>query len=410
MTRLRTTLAALAEDAPEPTTSLAERAIGITRRRRRTRWIVAPALAAALAVVAVPIIQQQRERATEVTPQVRPLPDHGAGPMTHARMVSCGKDCKRWQLTGRDGREWQVTQALGSYVSKNGGSSAVTAPLALSEDGTHIAYYEASDRRLVVRDLSGGSVRPVRTDGVPPRKEDVGFMGLNLSADGSQLVVAFRDMDLGTGDSHALYVDLATGTSTRLKERCCVRVITRDRVVMGVDTRNKDELVTLGLDGQVISRVAIPRGPKGSTIDSGALSADGRMLARLTDSSRDAFTDRLTTLDVEQGTWTSPVRLALTAMRPVNMKKAQGTMQTVWGWLSPTTVRVDVYPMVVALMDRGQAKELDRLPAGERTVHAYAVDVHTGQSRFLKSYVVSSAVSSELPAARHEADASGISG
>ncbi|WP_214319917.1 hypothetical protein [Nonomuraea sediminis] len=409
MTRLRTTLADLAEDAPEPTTSLAERAIGITRRRRRTRWIVAPALAAAVALAAVPLVQHRQQPVPEIATPVRPLPDRGAGTMKDVALVQCGANCMKWRLIGQDGVQWEVNQALASYPPK-GAQGYITAPLTLSDDGDHIAYYRAADRQLVVRDLEAGTVTPVRTDRVPPSKADVGDMGLTLSADGSQLVIVYTSMGLGSDKpNRALYVDLATGRTTRLPERCCVRIVTRDRVVMEVEHKNWTDLVTVGLDGRSIAKVSIPPGPQGSSTDSGALSSDGRLLARLADTSKTSPMNQLAVLDLETRTWTSSVRLALPTMRPVDVKKGTGTMPTIRGWLNPTTVRVDVYPLPLAMLPDDRPKLLDRLPAEDKTIHAYAVDVRTGQGRLLETYQFTEATAQGRFRARHQAQYASMS-
>jgi hypothetical protein len=170
MTWLHDVLDDLAHDAPQA--DLTERTIR-TRERRRRR---AASLVAAAAVVAVALVATAAVRLLPGKPDaageqgtgvVSDLPARGVGPVTHAYATFCNpgkgkapQGCVNggWRVVTRTGRTYRVAQAL--RLSQSGLRDS---PMAISQDGRKIAYYDTKARTFAVRDLASGEVRTAPT-------------------------------------------------------------------------------------------------------------------------------------------------------------------------------------------------------------------------------------------------------
>lgn len=163
MTRLRNTLKDLAEEAP--LVNLADAAITIHRRRRRTMLAVSTVatVAALVATTAGAVVVWPRGDHL-ATPQrgdtVPDLPDGKVEAIRHAYQTPCkvskparDLDCSavEWRVVTRSGRTYGVPQALVSSPK------ALRTPVAISRDGRMLAYYSRDAQAHVVRDLVSGA-------------------------------------------------------------------------------------------------------------------------------------------------------------------------------------------------------------------------------------------------------------
>ncbi|MEV0379534.1 hypothetical protein [Nonomuraea sp. NPDC050643] len=191
MTWLRDVLDDLADESPR--VDLAARTIRIRQRRRRTAAsvmaTVAVVVTALAAATTVRLLRAGPDPATE-TGKVTDLPARGVGPLSHAYKTFCRpragtapQDCRdgAWRVVLRDGRTYHVPQALPSR-SHYRGEPRLDSPLAISRDGSKIAYYSAEAGTFAVRDLASGQVMtaPVKV----PEKVLRSYSTLLLSGDG----------------------------------------------------------------------------------------------------------------------------------------------------------------------------------------------------------------------------------
>ncbi|WP_327109228.1 hypothetical protein [Nonomuraea glycinis] len=215
MTRLRSALAGLAEEAP--LVSLADAAIAGHRRRRRTRLaltgVAAVTTAAALVVTVAAGAVVLPRGADSATAAVPDLPDGKVGAISRAYLTPCevGKKTKRvdcgaveWRVVTRSGRTYGVPQALTSSRDDP------HVPVAISRDGRMLAYYSRAAQAHVVRDLVGGAevTSPVK---VEEDRIGVGSM-LALSDDGRYLAFDPREGSKEPG----LLVDVRTGRTVSI--------------------------------------------------------------------------------------------------------------------------------------------------------------------------------------------------
>ncbi|MEV4179517.1 hypothetical protein [Nonomuraea sp. NPDC049709] len=191
MTWLRDVLDDLADESPR--VDLAAQTIRIRQRRRRAAAsvmaTVAVVVTALAATTAVRLLQTEPDPATE-TGKVTDLPARGVGPLSHAYKTFCRphggtapQDCRdgAWRVVLRDGRTYHVPQALPSR-SHYRGEPRLDSPLAISQDGTKIAYYSAEAGTFAVRDLASGEV--MTAPAKVPEKVLRSLSNLLLSGDG----------------------------------------------------------------------------------------------------------------------------------------------------------------------------------------------------------------------------------
>lgn len=164
MTWLRDALNDMADDAPQ--VDLTERTIR-TRELRRRRVVPIAAAAAVIAIAlaataAVRLLPAEPDAATEPgNGTVTDLPARGVKSLSHAYMTLCQPEDGKvppgcvdggWRVVTRSGKTYRVAQAL------RGSDSGRTSPLAISRDGSKIAYYDAEAGTFAVRDLASGAV------------------------------------------------------------------------------------------------------------------------------------------------------------------------------------------------------------------------------------------------------------
>ncbi|AWS45460.1 hypothetical protein [Streptosporangium sp. 'caverna'] len=216
MTRLRNTLKDLAEEAP--LVNLADAAIAIHRRRRRTMLAVSTVatVAALVATTAGAVVVWPRGDHM-ATPQrvdtVPDLPDGRVGAINHAYQTNCtvneatrDVDCSavEWRVATRSGRTYRVPQAL---VSSR---KALRTPVAISRDGRMLAYYSHDAQAHVVRDLVSG----VKVTSPVTVKEDRIGPGSMLAVSEDGRYVAFDPRE-GSKDP-GLLIDMRTGKTVSI--------------------------------------------------------------------------------------------------------------------------------------------------------------------------------------------------
>lgn len=178
MTWLSDALDDIAEQAPD--VDLADRVIEARGRRRRTLTAVAAGVMVVVTVAGVMAGVRLLHRGEEPAPAVD-LPKRALGPVIQAYRLPCkeleglAEDCRGagWRIVvGPDKREYPLDDAL---PGRNG-------PLAITEDGWTITYYSLKAGTIVTRDMRDGTVTAA------PAKIPLGKMGsmakLVISDDG----------------------------------------------------------------------------------------------------------------------------------------------------------------------------------------------------------------------------------
>ncbi|MEO3885723.1 hypothetical protein [Nonomuraea sp. B5E05] len=137
--------------------------------RRLVLWLAVICLGGFCVVLAV---QTGPEKDPDPRPTVRPAAGLPALPATRAPRIDYAVlyDPKvirepaaahhSWRVGSSSGKAWRIEDALG-FVPKDG--EQAVSPLAISDDGRHLAYIRRSDHALVVRDLASGATEQVST-------------------------------------------------------------------------------------------------------------------------------------------------------------------------------------------------------------------------------------------------------
>ncbi|MEU6743521.1 hypothetical protein [Streptosporangium sandarakinum] len=99
--------------------------------------------------------------------------------------------CGKWRLVTHMGEVRKLADARITPLSAKGRPQKYSvAPIEVSGDGLHVAYFRKSDGRLVVREIGGG-VRVM--SGTLPAHVGMGQVTLILSQDGARLAVTFPE-------------------------------------------------------------------------------------------------------------------------------------------------------------------------------------------------------------------------
>lgn len=185
--------------------------------------------------------------------------------------------CGPWRLVTRSGKQRVLHDAQTVALEANGKPYKYSpAPVAVSGDGTTVAYFSAKSRRLAVRTLDGG-VRLLPPDAVPKVAQYA--VGLDLSDDGGRLAVTVIS---SRGDQARIF-DTATGAR--------LGTLPREESLMGFSGDGGEVLTTAAGDeavmdlvvradtGERVSRVTPPQLVAANMPL--ALAADGRTVAGL---------------------------------------------------------------------------------------------------------------------------------
>ncbi|MEV6859621.1 hypothetical protein AB0M44_01245 [Streptosporangium subroseum] len=349
MTRLRNTLKDLAEEAP--LVNLADAAIAIHRRRRRTMLAVSTVatVAALVATTAGAVVIWPRGDHM-ATPQrvdtVPDLPDGKVGAIEHAYQTPCkvsepGRvlDCSavEWRVVTRSGTTYRVPQALVSSPK------ALRAPVAISRDGRMLAYYSRDAQAHVVRDLVSG----VKVTSPVTVKEDRIGPGSMLAVSEDGRYVAFDPRE-GSKDP-GLLIDMRTGKTVSIPGKYEVISI-KDGAAELIRYRKTDLWLMPVTGGGKPVRF------DGVFIMFSELSPDGRTVVAV--DFPEVRKRVLTLLDAKTGRTLRKV--------PIRGLPKDGSVDGVATWLSRSEI-------VVVGGDKGRR-------------FSYAVDVNTGRARLWATY------------------------
>ncbi|MEV4094450.1 hypothetical protein [Streptosporangium saharense] len=218
MTRLRRALHGIAEEAPAvDLAALVDQALAGRRRRRRVpAMMAAAAMVATVATVVATGTVMTAVRSSQLqeaaAPGITDLPEGNVGPLGYAYETPCKVDKKRrvdcgaveWRVVTGAGETYRLPQAL-AMTTRN-----FRAPVAISRDGSKIAYYSRQARAHVVRDLvSGAQV----TSPVTVKESRIGpGSTLALSDDGRYVVFDPREGSKDPG----LLIEVSTGKTVKV--------------------------------------------------------------------------------------------------------------------------------------------------------------------------------------------------
>jgi hypothetical protein len=264
--------------------------------------------------------------------------------------------CGTWRLTLRSGR---TVRLPGARVSPRDAKGKVrenqVAPIAVSGDGTTVAYFRKSDDRLVVRRLGG---EPLVLRYAPPKGVGMDLIVVYLSPDGGRLAVQVDDEP---GRRPTLVFDLSdlSDGPGELPGSLAFHGFSGDG----------ESLLTARLDGDRVTRlITVPAegeghsvAPPGAVADNPpyALAADGRAVAFLSGSGR----PRLRRYDMESGA---------TASGPSVRLRDEENVEAVT-WTGDTQVTAHV----------------SRPVEGDRTaVRVLEIDIGSGRAAVRDSYTI----------------------
>ncbi|MFD8526438.1 hypothetical protein ACFV0L_03405 [Streptosporangium canum] len=297
----------------------------------------------------------------ETPPGLRMLSPSGVGPATYA--YTCGIEaagrtegaCGHWRLLTRDGGQWYIPEALGDYETDGQGSD--TAPLAISPDGLRIAYFQASDGQLVVRELASGAITPMRYAFTWDIAQKVRAPSLDFLGRGAWLVISNLTLDDEKEGESEVLARVATGQTREAGPEVIDVDDTGTRVTTEVST---DAGVGLQSTGGPLRHITARQLHDPRTL-SGFIAQDGVafvLAARnIAACGNEVSPDKLVTVDVRTGKNLSVV----TPKLPGDVTQGWGI-----GWLSPREVLVGV---------------IRRRPDDTTVRDTFALDIMTGAAR-----------------------------
>lgn len=291
-------------------------------------------------------------------------PAHAATPGTirYATVQKC-KDkggskepCGPWRLFLRGGRTVKLPDARVTPLDAKGKARKnQAAPIAISGDGTTVAYFRKRDDRLVVRRLSG-EVRAL--DHRPPEGAGMDLVRLYLSHDGGRLAVEVGDE---SDTRPTLVYDVSTDAGPgRLPGALVFHGFSGDgATTLGarVGGDHITRLMTFPAEGETLDAA-----PPAAVADNPpyALAADGRTIAFIGDSDGEPVLRRY---DLESGARTPGV----------SVKLRDEDLVEVLAWTGDTQVTAHV------------SRPLD----GRRTaVRVLEIDTGTGRTGVRDSYTI----------------------
>ncbi|MFI6451671.1 hypothetical protein ACIBF6_08940 [Streptosporangium amethystogenes] len=364
MNLLRDELHRIADEAPQ--IDLAERALkGAKHRRAITLALVVATAVAVLTGGVVTVVNGglHGERPIVLTPvpEVVPaLPKKGVGPLARAYTYFCppppidGTDCVdgRWRVVTTSGVTYELAAALGL---RNVGKQVLLGPVAITQNGRRIAYYSEKQQAFEVRDLRSGRIwkAPFTIS-----KDDLdGENFLRLSPSGLHLLYA----NFGSRPKpYSILIDVVEGKTTTLNG-------TWLPVSVGDDGSSVTQVMLYDSTTRIRVLGNEPITIKEATHSFSALGPDGRTLARI-GSTRDRDAEptperprTIVTIDAISGRENPEVT-------PQGIPEGLSPSH-LGGWVSDTEVTLLAVP---------------KLP-GAGTPTLYAVNVHTGRTRQLRT-------------------------
>ncbi|SDI03536.1 hypothetical protein SAMN05421869_104107 [Nonomuraea jiangxiensis] len=292
----------------------------------------------------------------ETPPGLRALPPSGVGPATYA--YTCGSEaagetagaCGHWRLLTRDGGVWYLPEALGDYETDD---ESGTAPLAISPDGLRIAYYRASDGRLVVRELATGATTPMQHAFTWDIAGSTDTAAMEFLGKGTWLMI----YNLPPDEEGAVLAAVATGETREVPGN----VIDVDATGSRLTTETAaDTGVRLQTTGGPVHHITVT-GLHDQRALGGFIAQDGLAFdlvpRNIPACGNDISPDKLVTVDLTTGKTISVV----TPRLPADVLRGWGI-----GWLSPREVLVSV------VRKRSQDTTVE---------NTFALDIMTGGAR-----------------------------
>lgn len=140
----------------------------------------------------------------------------GTKEIRYAWLSGCPKKdytvpCGSWTLSLRDGSNITLKDAIVHPTDATGTvDKESSTPIAISGNGRFISYFRKSDKRLVVRDVTKGSVKALPK---LPRGLGMGDIDTAFANDGSKIFIDYFDAD---STRKSVVVDLRTQTIIRI--------------------------------------------------------------------------------------------------------------------------------------------------------------------------------------------------
>ncbi|GLX96084.1 hypothetical protein [Herbidospora sp. NBRC 101105] len=204
-----------------------------------------------------------------------------SSPARYVWLKSCPKagytvPCGQWMVYRRDGSTTPLPDAQVHQVTASGGVDRESSlQPAVSGDGRRIAYFTATTKKLVVRDLVTGKVHPLRGAAAKlPKGLLINDIDTLLSYDGKQIAIDYVQGTLPTK-----VVDVASGSYYTLPADATLQGFSGDGskvMVTGTSDQNTTIFSSYDADGEVNSQ-EVPQ-----VVDDNyplALADDGRSIA-----------------------------------------------------------------------------------------------------------------------------------
>ncbi|WP_067179867.1 hypothetical protein [Microtetraspora niveoalba] len=231
--------------------------------------ILAAAVAATISALAAPAASAQARTGAGAATETRTgAASAGKAEIRYAWVKSCPQKkrdydvpCGPWKLVMRDGSTRTLGDARVHPRTSDGKvDKELTAPLSVSGDGRHVAYFRESDGKLVVRDVAANRVRVLPGAAArPPKGIGMNDVDITISDDGGRVVLDYEDarMKLST-----LLVDLGTGKISKVSPKLSIQGFSHDGghiLATRYTGENTTELSVLDENGATTGRRVVPQ-------------------------------------------------------------------------------------------------------------------------------------------------------
>lgn len=250
---------------------------------------------------------------------------------------SCAKKeytvpCGYWTLTLRGGKELKLKDA--TVYAKNGKGKIekeISAPIALSGDGTSVGYFRKSDSKLVVRNLADGSVRALPGSAAKlPKGLGMNELDFTFSNDGDKVFIDYFDE---ATKLKSVLVDLETDQLVSIKGDETLQGFSPngDYVLTSRYTPdNTAEFVVYDGEGQEVGSRVVPQVVSNNSPI--ALNDDGQTVALVITGPTSGAPARMRTYDLSTDIVSGAVKLdySTTAENPSRLTWESGDGLTLW--------------------------------------------------------------------------------
>ncbi|MBG0813866.1 hypothetical protein [Planomonospora sp. ID82291] len=314
-----------------------------------SRALAALVLAAAAATTTIATPAQANTGAASATrPSLASAASAPADAVRYAWLKNCTKKedevpCGAWTLSLRSGKTVELPDARVHPVSAGGKpDKSVGAPFAVSGDGRVVNYFKG--RRLVVRDVASGKVRPLPGRAAAlPKGLGMHEVDVALSADGSIAAVDYLDT---AAKLPTLVADLKTGGVAKLPAGDTVLGFSPDGrhlLTSRFTDDNTTEFVVFDTAGRRTANQVVPQVVSNNAPI--ALADDGTTVALIVTGA--SGVSRLRTYDLASDTVSDAV--------PLGIPKGETTQRLFWdpaGTLTLWTSREDANGTITSVVQR----------------------------------------------------------